>query len=179
MFGSGSQAGRATIVVRETHDGVYRKGINFYNSADLHHTVYDYIADVAPDEGGVPFRASFTELFVSADEYHPVVGDDAIVTISKDNDVAFDRKALQEKAQAAKAEHKDSLRAIADASPGDPVPRIAPAARPSPSSPAELDQVHAMSELLAAKRRGDTAEVARLKAVIRQPGSMPTPPPAD
>ena len=38
-----------------------------------------------------PFRAMFTEMFESDEEYRPIAGDTVAVTFDKDHKVAFDR----------------------------------------------------------------------------------------
>jgi hypothetical protein len=119
MFGHGKEAGQATIVARQTHAGTYRRGINIYAPTGVYHHVYDYVADVTPDDGGAPFRTTFIEMFESDIEYRPVNGDRAIVKIdAKDQSVTFDRKALCEQAKAAKAAQHSAFESIADAPPG-------------------------------------------------------------
>lgn len=57
MFKNHRQAGLAQIVARETHEGQYRRGINIYAPTGIYHHVYDYIADVTPDDETAVFRA--------------------------------------------------------------------------------------------------------------------------
>src|ERR1700709_2223613 len=61
MFGK-SEKGKATIVARQVHEGLYKlKG-----HTGIYRNIWDYIADVVPDGGEEPFRATFTEIFEGA-----------------------------------------------------------------------------------------------------------------
>jgi hypothetical protein len=117
MFGKGTE-GNAVIVARETHEGMYRKGVNVQAPTGLYHHVYDFIADVTPDGGGEVFRATFTELFGNDIEHRPVPGETARVKIGKDREVTFDRRALAEQATTQNASERDRFTALGAAAPG-------------------------------------------------------------
>ena len=72
MFNKHRQAGLAQIVARRTHEGQYRRGINLYAPTGVYHHVYDYIADVTPDDGTAVFRATFTALGLGIEGAVPV-----------------------------------------------------------------------------------------------------------
>jgi hypothetical protein len=128
MFGKGSERGTALIVARQTHEGQYRRGINSYAPSGLYHHVYDYVADVEPDGGGVMFRAIFVEMFESDIEYRPMIGDRAQVKIDpKNQHVSFDRKVLYQQAKDAKSAHTSQFDRVANAAPGT---------KPEPGQPA-------------------------------------------
>jgi hypothetical protein len=121
MFGRGKESGQATIIARQTHEGGYRKGVNFYAPTGQYHHVYDYIADVTPDDGGTAFRATFVEMFESDTEYRPMTGDVAVVKIDpKTNAVKFDRNVLYQKAKAAQSGQHSAFEALSDAPVGTP-----------------------------------------------------------
>jgi hypothetical protein len=121
VFKIGWKEGEATIVARRTHEGQYRRGINSYAPTGLYHHVYDYVADVTPDDGGPTFRATFVEMFESDDERRPMVGEDARVRFNpKNQQTAFDRDVLWKEAKAAKASADGDFDTIADAPPGTP-----------------------------------------------------------
>jgi hypothetical protein len=171
MFGKGA-AGDAVIVARETHEGMYRKGVNLQAPTGLYHHVYDFIADVTPDGGGKVFRATFTELFESDIEHRPVAGESVRVKIDKNNDVKFDRKALWEQANAEKAAGHDKFAALANAAPGAGTPPASPQATGAP----RIDIV--LMGISRAQRNGDAAEVARLEAQLAAMRSGAAPAPA-
>jgi hypothetical protein len=167
MFGKGSERGTAVIVARQTHEGMYRSGINMYAPTGLYHHVYDYVADVEPDGGGSPFRATFVEMFQSDTEYRPTIGDRAQVKI-KGQDVSFDRKVLYEMAKSAKSGHKSSFDAIANAAPGTPA--SAPVANPAADLTASAQRLLRLS-ISRAEKKGDTDAVARLTAELAKFGA--------
>jgi len=90
VFKKGRQAGLAQIVARQTHEGEYRRGLNLYPPTGLYHHVYDYVADVTPDDETAVFRATFTELFKGDNDRRPLVGEQARVTFdAKHEQVEF------------------------------------------------------------------------------------------
>lgn len=168
MFKRGRQAGLAQIVARQTHEGEYRRGINFYAPTGQYHHVYDYIADVTPDDGTAVFRATFTEMFEGDTERRPLVGEPARVTFdAKRDQVEFDRDVLWNEAKASQTASSDEFDAIANAAPGTPVNPGAPdpLGAATPENPVEgILQV----SLLQAQRKGDAAEVERLTAKLAE-----------
>ena len=121
MFKIGWKTGKATIVARQTHEGVYRKGINTYAPDGLYHHVYDYIADVQPDDGSPAFRAEFVEMFKSDTDRRPLVSEEARVKFNpKTQETRFDRDVLWEEAKAAKQADRGKFDSIADAPAGTP-----------------------------------------------------------
>lgn len=177
MFGRGLEQGQAVIVARETHEGTYRRGINLYAPTGQYNHVYDYVADVEPDSGAPAFRATFTEMFESDEEYRPVVGDRSRVRFHpKDQSVEFDRSALRDLATAAKASGHDRFGAIATAGPGSP----APAASPDPPPPGSGGAEEILrASILIARRKGDEAEAERLTAKLESLGGEPRAAPQD
>jgi hypothetical protein len=167
-FKLGWQDGQAQIVARQTHDGVYRKGINVVAAEGLYHHVYDYVADVTPDAGGPMFRATFTEMFESDTEYRPVPGDQARVRFNpKDESVAFDRSVLQELAKASHDASSQQFATLAAAAPGSAT--ASPGTDAVGAVVADLaastaDFSGTMAAIKAARAAGDLAEVDRLKA---------------
>jgi hypothetical protein len=116
MFKIGWKQGGATVVARETHEGQYRRGINSYAPTGLYHHVYDYVADVEPDDGSPPFRATFVELFQSDTEHRPMVGETARVKYNpKNQETAFDRDSLWKEAKAEKQADRAEFDSIAEA----------------------------------------------------------------
>jgi hypothetical protein len=116
MFKIGWKQGQATVVARATHEGQYRKGVNSYAPTGLYLHVYDYIADVEPDDGSPAFRARFVEMFESDTERRPLVGETARVKFNpKNQETAFDRDALWKEAKAAKGADRESFDSIAEA----------------------------------------------------------------
>jgi hypothetical protein len=100
VFKIGWKEGNATIVARQTHEGQYRRGINSYAPTGLYHHVYDYVADVTPDDGSPMFRARFVEMFESDEERRPLVSQEARVKFNpKNQETAFDRDVLWKEAQ--------------------------------------------------------------------------------
>jgi hypothetical protein len=121
MFKIGWKQGEATVVARETHEGQYRRGINSYAPTGLYHHVYDYIADVEPDDGTPAFRARFVEMFESDTERRPLVSEKARVKFNpKTEETAFDRDVLWKEAKAEKQARDEELDAIAEAPSGTP-----------------------------------------------------------
>ena len=169
MFNKHRQAGLAQIVARQTHEGEYRRGINFYAPTGQYHHVYDYVADVTPDDGTAVFRATFTEMFESDTERRPLVGEHARVKFdAKHEQVEFDRDALWNEAKAAQASSSEQFEAIANAAPGTPVED--PAAAGSFGSKPPDNPVEAILQLSLrqAQRKGDAAEVQRLTAKLAE-----------
>ena len=116
MFKIGWQHGQATVIARETHEGQYRRGINIYAPTGLYHHVYDYIADVEPDDGSPAFRAKFIEMFQSDTDRRPLPGERARVKFNpKTHEAAFDREALWKEAKAEKQAGSERFDAMADA----------------------------------------------------------------
>ncbi len=163
MFGRGRQHAQAVIVARETHEGMYRRGVNFYAPTAQYHHVYDYVADVTPAGAESPFRAMFTEMFESDEEYRPIAGDTVAVTFDKDHEVAFDRRPLHERAQATKNAERGNLAELASQPVGTP-PLNAPVDTSTVDPRVGILQV----SLRQAVRRGDTAEVTRLSAQLAE-----------
>jgi hypothetical protein len=167
MFKRGWQDGNAQIVARQTHEGTYRKGINVWAPTGQYHHVYDYVADVTPDGGGSVFRGTFVEMFESDTERRPLPGETARVKFDpKSQEVKFDRNVLYEEAKASKAAEDSSFAAIASAAPG-----TVPAEAPPTHVPVEAEGVSGadsvlIASILIAKRKGDLAEVERLKGVL-------------
>jgi hypothetical protein len=121
MFKIGWRGGKATIVARQTHEGQYRRGLNSYAPDGLYHHVYDYVADVEPDDGSPAFRAKFVEMFESDTERRPLVSEEARVKFNpKTQETAFDRDALWNEAKAEKQADSDKFDSIADAAAGTP-----------------------------------------------------------
>jgi hypothetical protein len=150
MFGK-SESGQATIVARQMHEGLYKMKA----ATGVYRNIWDYIADVVPDNGGEPFRATFTEIFEGFQGRQPAAGEQAPVTFNKKREVKLDRKALHEEWEAAEAARKSGFEAIAEAPPGTPA---APAGRPG------TDFAATMAAIAAARKAGDLREVERLKA---------------
>src|SRR5438067_12612691 len=97
MFGAGWEDGSATIVARQTHEGIYHG----QGPTGLYHQVYDYVADVQPDTVSPPFRATFTELYSRDYEQQPNVGDVVRVKFhARKQKVKLDRSTLREQAEA-------------------------------------------------------------------------------
>ena len=177
MFKSGWRNGQARIVAREFHQGQVRSGINVYANTE-YETVFDYVADVEPDSGGSPFRATFTELFKSNLERQPAIGDLVRVKFDpKSQDVRFDHKALWEDAQAANAASKKRLQTTAEG----PSPALAAAKRAGETgvpTDAEMTATYnafnaaltngrsAVEAVRQAKSDGRNAEAERLKADV-------------
>jgi hypothetical protein len=147
MFGK-SEKGTATIVARQMHEGLYK----LKNHTGIYRNIWDYIADVVPDDGGEAFRATFTEIFEGFEGRQPDVGETAPVTFDKKREVKFDRSALHEEWKAAGEARKSGFQAIAEAPPG-----TAP-------TPGAGDFSTTMAAIAAARERGDLEEVKRLKA---------------
>ncbi len=178
MFGRNRQHAQAVIIARETHDGTYRKGVNFYAPTGQYHHVYDYVADVTPADGETPFRGMFTEMFESDEEYRPLPGDTVTVTFDKDHKVAFDRRALYERAQASKNADRGSFAALASQPVGTPAPGAPAPSAPAPgfpapgaagprSDPAADPRIGILQvSLRQAQIRSDTDEVNRLTAKL-------------
>ena len=114
MLGRGWEDGKARIVARKTHEGIY----HLQGPGGLYHSTYDYVVDVQPDSGAPTFRASLTELF-HTDEREPDVGDWARVKFRpKDNAVKFDRSAIANAATATKEASRARWDALASGEPG-------------------------------------------------------------
>jgi hypothetical protein len=121
VFKIGWKKGQATVVARETHEGQYRRGINTYAPTGLYHHVYDYIADVEPDDGTPAFRARFIEMFESDTERRPLVGQAARVKFNpKTKETAFDRDVLWKEAKAEKQADRTGFDSITEEPPGTP-----------------------------------------------------------
>ncbi len=166
MFGRGRQHAQAVIVARETHEGMYRHGINVYAPTGQYHHVYDYVADVTPTDGESPFRAMFTEMFESDEEYRPLPGDTVAVTVDKDHKVAFDRSALYERAQASKKAERSSFASLASQPVGTPAPNAPIAGSGSDGSSGDPRVDILQVSLRQAVRRGDIPEVKRLSTEL-------------
>ena len=121
MFKIGWKQGQATVIARETHEGQYRRGINVYAPTGQYHHVYDYVADVEPDDGSLAFRATFTEMFKSDVDRRPLVGEKAKVKFNpKTQETLFDRDVLWKEAKAEKQADKEKFDSIAEAPVGTP-----------------------------------------------------------
>src|SRR5437763_8094976 len=135
MLGFGWEDGSATIVARQTHEGMYHG----QGPTGLYHQTYDYVADVQPDGGGLPFRATFTELFTGDLEHRPRVGETVRVKLrAKDQKVKLDRDSLRQEAKASKDAARSEFDAVASAAPGSAAPVDGPAA-PAGSGPGAGD----------------------------------------
>jgi hypothetical protein len=144
MFGK-STGGQATIVARQMHEGLYKmKG-----ATGIYRNIWDYIADVVPDDGGEVFRATFTEIFEGFQGRQPDVGEQAPVTFNKKREVKLDRSALEAEWKESEAARKGSFEALAEAPPG---------------TGASGDFSTTMAAIAAARAAGDLEEVKRLKA---------------
>jgi hypothetical protein len=147
VFGK-SEKGQATIVARQIHEGLYKmKG-----HTGIYRNIYDYIADVVPDDGSGPFRATFTEIFEGFEGRQPEVGELTPVKFDKKKKVEFDRSALHEEWKEAAGKRKSGFQALAEAPPE------------TDSSP---DFSKTMAAIAAARAAGDLDEVARLKAEFK------------
>ncbi len=121
MFKIGWKQGQATVIARETHEGQYRRGINVYAPTGPYHHVYDYIADVEPDDGSPAFRAKFIEMFRGDTDRRPLVGEKAQVKFNpKTQETLFDRDALWKEAKAEKQAGREKFDSIAEAPVGTP-----------------------------------------------------------
>ena len=163
MFGRW-EFGRATIVARQVHEGMYHA----QGPTGPYHTTYDYVADVEPDSGAPAFRATFTELFTGDIERQPDVGDQARVKFhAKDHKTKFDRSALAEEASAEKDADRREFDALAHSAPA----ASAAAARPAPSDPpgpaqapaagpadGPVDRLKRLEELAGLRDRGVLSE---------------------
>jgi hypothetical protein len=158
----------AQIIARQTHEGEYRRGINVWAPSGPYHHVYDYVADITPDDEAAVFRATFTELFRGDNERRPLVGEQARVRFDANREhVGFDRDALWNESKASHASSHDQFEAIANAAPGTSVDPGAPdpvGAAP-PDNPVE--DILQLS-LRQAQRKGDAAEVERLTAKLTE-----------
>ena len=168
MFNKHRQAGLAQIVARRTHEGQYRRGINLYAPTGVYHHVYDYIADVTPDDGTAVFRATFTEMFEGDTERRPLVEEQARVRFdAKHEQVEFDRDALWNEAKASQASSSDQFEAIANAAPGTSVDPGAPGLLGAAPPASPLEDILQVS-IRQAQRKGDAAEVERLTAKLTE-----------
>jgi hypothetical protein len=158
MFKRGWQDGEAQIVARQTHEGMYRNGINVY-------------ADVTPDGGGSAFRATFVEMFESDTERRPLPGETARVTFDpKSQEAKFDRKVLWQEAKASKAAGDSTFAAIANAAPGTVPVAAPPAQMPIEAEGAGGADSVLIAAVIIAKSKGDLPEVERLKGVLTERG---------
>ncbi len=156
MFGK-SESGEATIVARQPHEGLY----HMKGHTGIYRNIWDYIADVQPDGGGEPFRATFTELFEGFQGRQPEVGQQARVTFNKKHEVKLDRAALREEFESSEDARKEGFAAIADAPAG------------TPAASGEPDFSATMAAIAAARAAGDLEEVERLKAEFAASRSSP------
>lgn len=153
MLGRHWEYGQATIVARLlVTEGTYR-----------YHTAYEYAADVQPDSGAPPFRASFKESFYTGEYHEPDVGERARVKFrGKDPEVEFDRSELKAVLDAEAGARREQFDATAHGAPGSTAP---PAAGPGDQPAAPLDESREiLAAILRAKQADDLAEVERLKA---------------
>lgn len=118
----------------------------------------------------MPFRAMFTEMFESDEEYRPIAGDTVKVTFDGDHKVKFDRDVLYKHAQALKAADRTDFASIAGQPVGTPTPDTA-------AVPPDDPRIGILEvSLRQAQRRGDVAELQRLTAQLadlqrdQQPG---------
>ena len=164
MLGRHWEYGNARVVDRQ----VVRTGKHgSWSSTDRYHTAYEYIADVEPDSGAPPFRATFKERFYKGKYHEPQVGEHARVKFQpKDQEVEFDRSALQapDETPAARA-RREQFEATARAAPGTPAAGV-PTRRETPAAPLESREI--LAAVIRAKQAGDIAEVERLKAQMAQ-----------
>jgi hypothetical protein len=147
MFGK-SEKGETTIVARQVHEGLYKmKG-----STGIYRNIWDYIADVVPEDGGETFRATFTEIFEGFQGRQPDVGERAPVTFNKKREVKLDRSALHEE-KATEDARKSGFQSLAEAPPGTTA---------TPGAAGDFSAT--MAAIAAARAAGDLDEVKRLKA---------------
>jgi hypothetical protein len=111
--------------------------------------IWDYIADVVPDDGGETFRATFTEIFEGFQGRQPDVGEGAPVKFDKKKKVEFDRSALHEEWKESEETRKGEFEALAEAEPG---------------TGSSSDCSTTMAAIAAARAAGDLHEIKRLKA---------------
>jgi hypothetical protein len=165
MFGRGQRRGQATVVAREVDTDMHRYGVNAEVASDRYHDGYTYVADVQPDDGEAPFRATFRERFSHTDEFHePAVGEQLAVTIDKKGAVQFDRSVLREMASKTTSDQRSRLDAIASAPAGTPVDIAAP--EPSDAQRAEFRASRIRPALQRARAAGDAAEITRLEEML-------------
>lgn len=165
---------------------MHRYGVNLEAASDWYHNGYVYIADVQPDGGGEPFRATFRERFSHTGEFHePGIGEQVRVKFDKDRQVEFDRSVLREMATASKTAEQDRFSATAGAAPGTPV---ASHAQSSPDDAAATYRaMRIRAAITQAEQAGNAAEVERLQGMLAKveagdlslPDSTPIAPPAD
>jgi hypothetical protein len=113
MFGK-PESGQATIVARQMHEGLYKMKA----ATGVYRNIWDYIADVVPDNGGETFRATFTEIFEGFDGRQPATGEQAPVTFNKKHEVKFERRALETEWKDSEETRKSAFEALAEAAPG-------------------------------------------------------------
>jgi len=129
LFRKRWEFGRARIVARQRHKRT--PGVHTVNK---YATKYDYVADVVPDSGLAPFRATFTSTFGS-DEIllAPNIGSQTRVRFKAGGeDVRLDGKFLVAQERARKDAEREQFNAAANASPGT-----------LPASPADLPPISA------------------------------------
>jgi hypothetical protein len=148
VLGRGWESGVATIVARQTHEGMYHSQAG----AGLRHHTYDFVADVRPDSGAPVFRATFTELFRGVQDRRPDVGDVAKVKFqAKSKSVKFDRDALRDEKKMVVDAFRGDFEALAAAEPSAaPIPR-------------DIESVAAARDEAVAKGRAKLAEHQRAK----------------
>jgi hypothetical protein len=162
MFGRGGHRGEATIIARQAHEGLY----HMKGHTGVYRNIWDYIADVVPEDGEPAFRATFTELFEGFDGRQPDVGEQAPVKYGKDRKVQFDRDALQSEYQATEHARQDAFATLAAAPPGTGT--VAPQQTTVDSVQAIVaDGADTIAAIKRAREIGDLAEVERLKAEYR------------
>ena len=145
---------------------------------DEYHVAYEYIADVQPDGPAAPFRATFKERFYGGECHEPEPGERVHVRFrAKHNEVELERGPLRDAEKATRKEQDERFEAIAEQTPGSPVPGT-PAAAPAGAgaageAPPLQRSLEILQEVMAARAAGDTAEVARLKAEMARLQSGP------
>jgi hypothetical protein len=165
MFGRGQQYGEATIVARQAHEGLY----HMKDHTGIYRNIWDYIADVVPEDGAPAFRATFIELFEGFDGRQPDVGEQARVKYGKDRKVEFERDGLRQDYKTAELARKDAFATLAAAAPGTGALSDVASQGATAESPPEFvfDGAGTIAAIKRARETGDLAEVERLKAEYR------------
>jgi hypothetical protein len=156
MFGKKWEYGQARIVACQLHQTI---------SPRAGRLLYDFVADITPDSGGAPFRATFTTAFDFVEDYDviPSVGEDVRARFRPGGEHPnLDPDALNARAQAVKDAATQGFADAAAGAPGTPPPGAPPqVARSGPAvvrlttstDPADIQR---MRERLTAARAAAT-----------------------
>lgn len=120
MFGRDRKTGRARVIARQPHGGRV-----FALAGDPGRLKFDYVVDVTPSDGSLPFRATFTAAF-GGDEWElvPEVGHVVSVTFRGDGTrVRLDGRELAERQKAAAQAAGREFEEAASGGPSDPPTR--------------------------------------------------------